>query len=40
MREEICGPLEIDFSVGLAPDEEARSVEVTCLDDGFRPEIA
>jgi CubicO group peptidase (beta-lactamase class C family) len=40
LRQEICGPLEIDFFVGLGPDEEARSVEVTGLDDGFRRKIA
>jgi CubicO group peptidase (beta-lactamase class C family) len=40
LREEICGPHGIDFFVGLGPEHEARSVEVTGLDDPFRRKIA
>ena len=36
LREEICGPLGLDFFVGLAPTEQARAVELTGLDEGFR----
>jgi CubicO group peptidase (beta-lactamase class C family) len=36
LREEICGPLDLDFAVGLGADDVARAVELTGLDDDFR----
>jgi CubicO group peptidase (beta-lactamase class C family) len=36
LREEICGPLGIDFSFGLDPAQQARTVELTGLDRSFR----
>src|SRR5581483_6206558 len=36
LREEICGPLGLDFSFGLGPGQQARAVELTGLDDAFR----
>lgn len=36
LREEICGPLGLDFSFGLGPEQQARAVELTGLDDAFR----
>ena len=36
LRDEICGPLELDFHVGLSPGERRRAVELTGLDDAFR----
>lgn len=38
LREEVCGPLGLDFAVGLTPDEAARAVELTGLDERFRRE--
>jgi CubicO group peptidase (beta-lactamase class C family) len=35
LREEICGPLGLDFSFGLSPAQQARAVDVTGLDDVF-----
>ena len=32
LREELCEPAGLDFIVGLTPDEQARAVELTCLD--------
>ncbi|HYJ67718.1 MAG TPA: serine hydrolase domain-containing protein [Nocardioidaceae bacterium] len=40
LREEICGPLGLDFAVGLAATEQARAVELTGLDDEtFRRQV-
>src|SRR5581483_108522 len=36
LREEICGPLGLDFAFGLDAAERARAVELTGLDEGFR----
>jgi CubicO group peptidase (beta-lactamase class C family) len=36
LREEICGPLGLDFSVGPGRPQQARAVELTGLDDAFR----
>lgn len=36
LRDEICGPLGLDFSVGLTHAEQARAVELTGLDEDFR----
>ena len=36
LREEVCGPLGLDFAFGLTPAESARAVELTGLDDEFR----
>ena len=36
LRQEVCGPLGLDFFVGLDSEEQARAVEVTGLDDRFR----
>lgn len=33
LREELCGPAELDFIVGLTPDEQARAVDLTRLED-------
>jgi CubicO group peptidase (beta-lactamase class C family) len=40
LREEVCGPLGLDFFVGLTNAEHARAVELTGLDDRFRRENA
>jgi CubicO group peptidase (beta-lactamase class C family) len=32
LREEVCGPLGLDFFVGLTPAEQARAVDLTGLD--------
>jgi CubicO group peptidase (beta-lactamase class C family) len=45
LREEVCGPLGLDFAFGLTPAESARAVELTGLDglgrqtSGDRPEL-
>jgi CubicO group peptidase (beta-lactamase class C family) len=46
LREEICGPLGLDFSVGLRRADQDRAVDLTGLDDAFyamnaagRPEL-
>ncbi len=36
LREEVCGPLDVDFSVGLAEDQLGRVVDLTGYDDEFR----
>ena len=36
LREEVCGPLGLDFAFGLTPAEQARAVELTGLTDEFR----
>jgi CubicO group peptidase (beta-lactamase class C family) len=36
LREEVCGPLGLDFAIGLTQAEQARAVDVTGLDDEFR----
>jgi CubicO group peptidase (beta-lactamase class C family) len=36
LREEICGPAGLDFAFGLSPQQQARAVDVTGLDDAFR----
>ncbi len=36
LREEICGPLGLDFAFGLDAAEQARAVDLTGLDDAFR----
>ncbi len=33
LREEICAPNNLDFMVGLTPDEQRRAVDLTCFDD-------
>ena len=38
MREEVCGPLGLDFAFGLSPEEQARAVELTGLDEDFARE--
>lgn len=41
LRDEVTGPRALDFHVGLRPDEEARAVDLTGLDDeAFRDELA
>lgn len=40
LRQEICGPLGLEFFVGLSSAEQARTVEVTGLDDRFRTQSA
>jgi CubicO group peptidase (beta-lactamase class C family) len=40
LREEVCGPLGIDFAVGLTTSEQARAVELTGLaDENFRRQV-
>ena len=36
LREEITGPLGLDFAFGLSAAEQARAVDLTGLTDGFR----
>lgn len=36
LREEICGPLGLDFAFGLGPAQQARAVDVTGLGDAFQ----
>jgi CubicO group peptidase (beta-lactamase class C family) len=33
LRDEVCAPAGLDFAVGLTADDQARAVELTCLDD-------
>jgi CubicO group peptidase (beta-lactamase class C family) len=40
LREEVCGPLGLDFAIGLGPVDQARAVELTGLDEGFRASVA
>jgi CubicO group peptidase (beta-lactamase class C family) len=40
LREEICGPLGLDFAFGLSPAEQARAVDLAGLDDAFRAATA
>ncbi len=40
LRAEACGPLGLDFIVGLSPQEQERAVEVTGLDERFRVQNA
>jgi CubicO group peptidase (beta-lactamase class C family) len=36
LREEVCGPLGLDFQIGLREADLARAVDLTGLDDDFR----
>ncbi|WP_083419698.1 serine hydrolase domain-containing protein [Pseudofrankia sp. BMG5.36] len=36
LREEVCEPLGLDFTIGLTPEQQARAVELTGLDAAFR----
>jgi CubicO group peptidase (beta-lactamase class C family) len=36
LRDEVCGPLDVDFSVGLAADQLGRVVDLTGYDEEFR----
>jgi CubicO group peptidase (beta-lactamase class C family) len=36
LAEEICGPAGLDFAFGLCPAQQARTVDLTGLDDAFR----
>ncbi len=36
LREEVCGPIGLDFAIGLSPDEQRRAATLTGLDDRFR----
>jgi CubicO group peptidase (beta-lactamase class C family) len=36
LREEVCGPVGLDFQVGLRDADLARAVDLTGLDDDFR----
>ena len=36
LREEVTGPLDLDFAFGLSGEDQARAVELTGLDEGFR----
>jgi CubicO group peptidase (beta-lactamase class C family) len=36
LREEICGPHQLDFHIGLGDDELARAADLTGFDDEFR----
>ena len=35
LREEVCGPLGLDFHVGLRPDEIGRTADLTGFEDAF-----
>jgi CubicO group peptidase (beta-lactamase class C family) len=35
LREEVCLPLGLDFAFGLSPEDQARAVELTGLDEEF-----
>ena len=35
LREEICGPLGLDFAFGLSPPQQSRAVDLTGLGDAF-----
>jgi CubicO group peptidase (beta-lactamase class C family) len=35
LREEVCGPVGLDFAIGLDAGQQARVVDLTGLDDGF-----
>ena len=40
LREEVCGPLGLDFAIGLTASEQARAVELTGLTgESFRREV-
>jgi CubicO group peptidase (beta-lactamase class C family) len=39
LREEICGPNDLDFHFGLGPADQARTVDLTGLDDEFRANL-
>jgi CubicO group peptidase (beta-lactamase class C family) len=39
LRAEICGPNDLDFQFGLGPADQARTVDLTGLDDGFRASL-
>jgi CubicO group peptidase (beta-lactamase class C family) len=39
LREEVCGPLGLDYFVGLTPAEQARAVELTGLAEHFGPQL-
>ena len=32
LRDEVCAPLALDFTVGLTPEEQSRAVDLTCFD--------
>lgn len=36
LRREVCGPLELDFIIGLTATEQHRAVDLAGLDDHFR----
>jgi CubicO group peptidase (beta-lactamase class C family) len=36
LREEVCGPLDVDFSVGLTEEQLGRVVDLTGYDEEFR----
>jgi CubicO group peptidase (beta-lactamase class C family) len=40
LRDEVCGPLGLDFAIGLSPVDQRRAVEITGLDEGFRAPVA
>ena len=40
LRDEVCGPLGLDYLVGLTPAEQARAVELTGLAEYFQPRLA
>lgn len=40
LREEVCGPLGLDFAIGLGAADQARAIELTGLDDSFRAPVA
>jgi CubicO group peptidase (beta-lactamase class C family) len=40
LRDEVCGPLGLDFAIGLSPIDQRRAVEITGLDEGFRAPVA
>jgi CubicO group peptidase (beta-lactamase class C family) len=40
LHDEVCGPLGLDFAIGLGPTDQARAVEITGLDEAFSAPVA
>ncbi|MEP6665920.1 MAG: serine hydrolase domain-containing protein [Nocardioidaceae bacterium] len=40
LHEEVCGPLGLDFAIGLPPSEHGRVVELTGFEEAFGPTMS
>lgn len=40
LRDEVCGPLGLEFAIGLTPAEQDRAVDLTGLDEAYREQNA